>query len=85
MNSQELNWEQEYQELADNYERLLENLPQGLYSKAGTPPLSVVKAVEENIYNKHIVRNDLRDILESESTHEELLKEIRDYFKIKLL
>ncbi|HGI1880493.1 TPA: hypothetical protein ACJRS7_001247 [Streptococcus agalactiae] len=71
--------------LEERYEALLEALPQKSYSYAGTHPMWVVKAVEENTLNKETTMEDVADMVERCETLDDLKEELTDYFDLEEL
>lgn len=70
-------------DLAERYEELLELLPQSNYSKAGTHPIWVADAVEENTFHKDMTQDDIKSILDDKDySSEEKLEEIKKYLEI---
>ena len=69
-----------YEEMVDKYEQLLEDLPQSKYSKASTPAMVVAKEVDNNIYIKEMVKDDIKEMLEESDTYEDFVFEINEYF-----
>lgn len=70
-------------DLSERYEALLELLPQSTYSKAGTHPEWVAKAVEDNILIKGITQDDVKMLIEGSNGIEELKSILKDYFSIE--
>ena len=69
-----------YEEMVDKYEQLLEDLPQSKYSKASTPAMVVAKEVDNNVYIKEMVKDDIKEMLEESDTYEDFVFEINEYF-----
>lgn len=69
-----------YEEMVDKYEQLLEDLPQSKYSKASTPAMVVAKEVDNNIYIKEMVKDDIKEMIEKSYSYEDLVFEITEYF-----
>lgn len=69
-----------YEEMVDKYEQLLEDLPQSKFSKASTPAMAVAKEVDNNVYIKEIIKDDIKEMLEESDTYEDFVFEINEYF-----
>jgi len=72
----------DYEDLADKYEQLLEDLPQYKFSKAGTPPEWVINEIDENTYIKALVQDDIGELIKEDCTVEDLKRELKEYFEI---
>ncbi|XCY64106.1 hypothetical protein ABG812_04680 [Streptococcus iniae] len=70
--------------LEERYEVLLENLPQNSYSKAGTHPMWVANAVEDNTLNREATTADISEMIENCESLEELVEELTDYFELEV-
>lgn len=69
-----------YEEMVVKYEQLLANLPQSKFSKASTPAMVVACEVENNVYIKEIIKDDIKEMLEESDTYEDFAFEINEYF-----
>lgn len=69
-----------YEEMVDKYEQLLEGLPQSKFSKASTPAMVVAEEVDNNVYIKEMVKDDIREMLEESDTYTGLAFELYEYF-----
>ncbi|WP_270986855.1 hypothetical protein [Streptococcus agalactiae] len=69
--------------LEERYEELLENLPQDEYSKAGTHPMWVAEAVEENTLNKEDTQLDVKDMIDNCEDIDELKESLTEYFELE--
>ena len=71
--------------LEEQYEALLELLPQNQFSYAGIHPKWVADAVAENTLNKEDTMLDMSDLIGRCETLEELKDELIEYFELEEL
>lgn len=74
------NLQERYNELSEQYEDLLELLPQHKYSKAGTPPEWVADEVAANTLDKEETKELIQDFIENASDLEEMVELLTEYF-----